>query len=113
MHELSLARSIIDIVKSNVPSEQMPNVKIVLVKVGDMSGVVSDSLLFCYDAIKTISGLGQSTMKIEKISFLVHCNECNKDSTNDFGLRACSLCSSFDTEIISGTEMSVTEVELS
>ena len=112
MHELSLAQSIIDIVKGNIPPKQIPDVKTVLVKVGDMSGVVSDSLLFCYDAIKTSSGLGQSSMRIEKIPFLVHCNDCNENSTNDFGLRACSFCSSFNTEIISGTEMSVSEVEL-
>lgn len=113
MHELSVAESIVDIVRDYVPEAELANVRKIKVRVGEFSGVVTDSLVFCYEAIKVDTVLKDSMLDIEKVPFLVHCNECNEDTTNEYGLRSCAKCGGFKTEVISGTDMKVAEIELS
>ena len=112
MHELSLARDIIDIVTYNVPSSEIYNVKIVVVKVGAFSGVVTDSLKFAYEALKSNTELECSELDIIQIPFKLKCISCGKNTTNDFGMMICTECGSADTQIISGNELQVVEVKL-
>ncbi len=112
MHELSIAQDILTIIRQNVPQEELSNIENIKVKIGDMSGVVAESLEFCFMAITSETELDKATMVIEKIPFVLKCNSCQIQSTNEFGIRVCPECSSTDTTVISGLEMQVTEVEL-
>lgn len=112
MHELSIAQSIIDIIKENVPAEKLGELRNVRIEVGDVSGVVADSLQFCFDAIKSGNSLADAELVIKKIPFVLYCNKCKAESTNTSGIRMCGICSEFNTKIVSGTEMQITEVEL-
>jgi hydrogenase nickel incorporation protein HypA/HybF len=112
MHELSIAQDIIDIVFTNVPPEEYENVTVINVKVGEVSGVVPESLEFCFNAIASETSLKNAVLNIEKIPFMFKCNSCNKTSTNEMGIRVCPYCSSTDTTILSGTELEVTDVHL-
>jgi len=112
MHELSIANDILTIIRQNVPQDELNNVEYINVKIGDMSGVVAESLEFCFQAIIPETELSNAKLVIEKIPFAVKCNSCGSESTNEFGIRACSVCNSADTTLISGLEMQVTEAEL-
>ena len=50
-HELSLAQGILDLVRRHVPDGQEGLVRAVTVRVGRLSGVVTESLDFCFGAI--------------------------------------------------------------
>jgi hydrogenase nickel incorporation protein HypA/HybF len=112
MHELSIANDILTIIRQNVPQEELSNIENVKVKIGDMSGVVAESLEFCFQVIISDTELDKSKLAIEKIPFVVKCNSCGSESTNEYGIRICSNCNSTDTTVISGLEMQVMEVEL-
>jgi len=112
MHELSLARDIIDIVSQNVPSSEIKNVQSVVIKVGEFSGVVVDSLKFSYEAIIADTGLENSELEIIHIPFKLKCNSCGKTTSNEFGMMICEECGSGNTEILSGNELRVVEVKL-
>ena len=112
MHELSVAQNIVDIVLESVTEKDRSGVKTILIEVGEMSGIVPDSLKFCFDVIKTETPLKNSEMQITKIPFVLYCSSCNKETTNDLGMRSCGSCGCFDTKIVSGTEMKITELEV-
>jgi hydrogenase nickel incorporation protein HypA/HybF len=112
MHELSIAGNILEIIWDNVPEENLPEVKTVKLELGEMAGIVADSLLFCFDVIKLDTPFFDANLDIKMIPFVLYCNKCKKETTNSLGIRMCEECKEFDTEIISGTEMRVTEVEL-
>jgi len=112
MHELSIAGNILEIIRDNVPKDKLCEVKTVRVELGEVSGVVSDSLQFCFDVIKLESPFPNANIEIKKIPFILFCNNCKLETTNTLGIRMCDGCKGFDTEIISGTEMRVTEVDL-
>lgn len=112
MHELSFAQSIIDIIHQSVPSGELQDVRIVRLKIGSLSGVVADSLDFCFTAISTETPLAQARLEIEQIPFAVVCNSCRKTFVNDIGYVVCPECGGVETTVVSGRELQVTEIEL-
>lgn len=112
MHELSIAQDILSIIRQNVPHEELRNIHNVNVKIGDMAGVVPDSLEFSYQAITSGTEMENSKLVIEKIPFVLECSSCGKTSSNEIGIRICSHCGSSETNVISGLEMQVVDIEL-
>jgi len=112
MHELSLARDIVEMVYLNVPANELHNVQYVVVKVGEFSGVVKDSLVFSFMAITSETELENSELEIIDIPFKLRCNNCGKTSSNEIGMMICENCGSTDTLILSGNELQVVEVKL-
>jgi hydrogenase nickel incorporation protein HypA/HybF len=112
MHELSLAGDIVDIVAQSIPIEEINNIRYVVVKVGEFSGVVVDSLKFSYEAIVSGTRLEGSELEIIYIPFKLRCKSCGKTTSNEFGMMICEKCGSGNTEILSGNELQVVEVKL-
>jgi hydrogenase nickel incorporation protein HypA/HybF len=112
MHELSVAQSILDIVQHHVPEEERRAVRSVRVTLGAQSGVVRDSLEFCYSALIAETPLSASVLVIEERPFLLRCNDCKREYANDAGTILCPVCGGIDTTILSGTELLVTAVDL-
>ena len=112
MHELSIAQNIVDIVRQYVPSDKGEKVKAVRLRVGELSGVVADSLQFCFSIIIADTPLRGSTLEIERVPFRLHCAKCRTTFANEFGVVTCPSCNSSETEIVSGTEMQIESLEL-
>lgn len=112
MHELSVARNIIEIIEQNVPDGELSFVREVRLKIGDFSGIVSDSLKFSYEIITSDTELQNSELKIEPIPFRLKCNGCGSVTTNTYGLRECADCLTTDTEVLSGEELNIAEIVL-
>jgi hydrogenase nickel incorporation protein HypA/HybF len=112
MHELSLAQSIVEIVRQNVPIDQRTCVKSVKLRVGDLAGVVADSLEFCFSAITAESELSDTTLQIERVPFTLLCKNCNSTFASEFGVVLCPTCGNTNTQVVCGTEMHVVEIEL-
>jgi hydrogenase nickel incorporation protein HypA/HybF len=112
VHELSVAQNIVDIIHQSVPREELGDVRIVRMKIGALSGVVADSLDFCFMAVVSQTPLANARLAIEQIPFAVHCNFCNKTFENDIGYVVCPECDGVETSVVSGKELQVTELEL-
>ncbi len=112
MHELSLAQDIAEIVYQNVPANEISRVKFVVVKIGQFSGVKTDSLKFSYHAITSQTELEKTELEVINIPFELKCNACGKITSNEFGMMICTECGSNDTKIISGNELEVIEVRI-
>lgn len=112
MHELSIAQNIVDIVQQHLPKDGLSEIKSVKLKIGELAGVVPDSLEFCFSAITAGTSLQGAALEIERVPFLVKCNKCGKVSTNESGFFLCGFCGSVETTMISGNELQVTEIEL-
>lgn len=67
MHELSLAAGIFDIVRQHVGASQADRVRAVRVRVGEVAGVVPDSLDFCFGAIVVDTPFGSAYLEIDRV----------------------------------------------
>jgi len=112
MHELSLAQNILEIVEQNVPSQQRPLVKSIKLRLGESSGVVADSLEFCFSIITADTPMNKAFLQIERTPFMIACSVCRKSFESPMGMSQCPQCGSRETDIVGGTEMRVVEIEL-
>ena len=111
MHELSIAQSILDIVRQNLPPDQGARVTVVRLRIGAMAGVVTDSLEFCFSAIAAGTEVEGAALDIEHVPLTVLCNTCGKESAITPTRFACPVCESLDVTVTGGRELQVREFE--
>lgn len=112
MHELSIAHGIADIVCDLVASEDRTRIRTITVDVGQVSGVVPDSLEFCFEAVSREYALPPGALTINRIPFRCTCLSCSKDFGNDAGTVICPSCGSYKTKVLCGRELRVATIDL-
>ena len=111
MHELSIAQSILDIVLQYLPPDSPP-VETVKVRVGRLSGVLAESLEFCFSAVVSGTPLEGSRMEIEHIPARATCRGCGRDFQVPEAAFSCPSCAATDIKLTSGFELQVAEIVL-
>jgi hydrogenase nickel incorporation protein HypA/HybF len=112
VHELSVAQNIVDIIRQSVPNDELGAVRIVRLKLGTFSGVVADSLDFCFSVISSQTPLSKTHLEFEQVPFTVKCNSCQNSFSNEVGYVVCPECGSTETTVLCGRELQITEIEL-
>lgn len=112
MHELSVAEEIVNISRQYLPKENNVHVKSITIKIGRLSNILPDSLLFCYESLIDNTPLNGSKLIIEEIPIRINCMKCGKNSEIDNFSFVCPKCNSSEIEIESGTELLISEIEL-
>jgi len=111
MHELYIAQSILSSVKKSLPENVAAEaVTQVRVEVGQLDAVVSESLLFLFDAIKSESGMSAAELLVETIPVRCHCRACANEFTLELPVFLCPACGSGDTEILQGRGIRLTGI---
>lgn len=112
MHELSVAQGILDLVRRHVPERQAGAVRAVSVRLGSLSGVVADSLDFCFGAIVAGTPYSSASLSFEHVATRARCDGC----TREFDVAAlafrCPSCGGPHIRLIAGDELQVIAVEL-
>lgn len=112
MHELSLAHDLVEIASEAARQANVQRVTVVHLKVGALAGVVTDSLLFCYDLAAQGTPLEGSRLAIHPVPLVVKCARCEAgcelDAANGLicprhGLPAAS--------VVSGRELQIESLE--
>jgi hydrogenase nickel incorporation protein HypA/HybF len=113
MHELSIALSIVDMATEESNKRNGAKVDAVHLKLGRLSGVVKDALLFSWEIACQGTPLENSRLEITEIPVIVHCENCKTDQTleaiNNF---SCPVCNAPTPEVTQGRELEVTALEL-
>jgi hydrogenase nickel incorporation protein HypA/HybF len=110
MHELSVAQNIISIVEEYTKAIEEKKVKAIHLKIGKMSNVLVDSLNFCFESLVIGTGLAEAKLVVEEIPATLYCNNCNKQTdVSEFSF-SCVHCSSTNVEMISGNELTISEL---
>ncbi len=112
MHELALAQNILNIVEQYVPAARAPDVRAVRVRVGNLAGVVPDSLDFCFGAIVGGTPWQSAKLDIDRVAARAACRACSITFEIEDLAFVCPSCGSLDVELVSGMELQVLEVEM-
>jgi hydrogenase nickel incorporation protein HypA/HybF len=112
MHELSIANEIVHVTRDHVPAEQLPQVVAVRVRLGRLSGVVADSLSFCFDAIVGDTPLRQARLDLEDVPTIGECADCaTRFEIGDLTF-TCPCCRSPHVRVVSGADLQIVHIEL-
>jgi len=112
MHELSIAMGIVE---AAADEAKQRNVKVsgVHLRLGALSGVVKDALLFSYEVACQDTALEGSRLVIEEVPVAVLCPRCNKKrvlaSVQSF---TCPECGAPAGDVLQGRELEVFALEV-
>ena len=108
MHELAITQSIVTSVTEHCGGKQVSRV---VLEVGNLSGVMTDAVLFCFDLAAEGTPLEGATLEILAIEARARCRSCGGEFILDSLLRPCG-CGSHDIERLSGDELNIRQYEL-
>ena len=113
MHELSIAMSMIEMATEVSQKHGGAKIDALHLKLGALSGVVKDALLFSWEIACQGTTLEGSRLEIMEIPVVVHCENCQTDRTlekiNNF---SCPVCNAPTPEVLQGRELEVTALEI-
>jgi hydrogenase nickel incorporation protein HypA/HybF len=112
MHELGIAQNILQIVQQSIPEASGSGVRSIRIRVGQLSGVVPDSLDFCFSAIINDTEMKHAKLKIEQVPLTFECKNCRQQFQVSEMEFICPACKSSNLELITGRELEVVEIEL-
>jgi hydrogenase nickel incorporation protein HypA/HybF len=114
MHELSIALSIIEGVEEEIARRNGAGVRAVHLKLGPLSGVVKEALLFSYDVACAGTPLEGSKLEIEEIPVILYCPQCRKEQPAASIQRlCCAACDTPSADVRHGKELELFALELS
>jgi hydrogenase nickel incorporation protein HypA/HybF len=112
MHELGIAQSIYDIVLQSVPEELAPDVRKIRIKLGQLAGVIPDSLDFCFNILVSETNMKQAVLCIEQVPLISECRECQCRFQVEDYIFLCPSCQSANLDLISGKELEIVDIEV-
>jgi hydrogenase nickel incorporation protein HypA/HybF len=113
MHELSIVLSIIEGVTEEAKLREVTSVSAVHLRVGALSGVVKQALLFAYDLACEGTLLEGSQLIVEESPVVVHCCACDADhALKPAQPFCCPVCGAYTTEVLQGREIQVVAMEI-
>jgi len=113
MHELSIAMSMVEMATEESQRLRAERVTALHLKVGLLSGVVKDALIFSYEVACAGTPLEGSKLIIEDVPVKVYCPRCSSEKELDsIQLFACPACGELTPEVLEGRELQVVAMEI-
>lgn len=113
MHELSLALSLLDEVGAVAAREGATRVASVHLRIGRMSGIVRDALLFSWDLARADTVACDATLVIDDVAVAVWCPGCDAERpVRDGEGLTCSQCGAVAPTIVRGRELELVAMEV-
>ncbi len=116
MHELSIAVSLIETASDELGKAggRAPRVLALHLRLGLLSGVVKEALLFSFDLAAEGTPIAGARLDIEEVPVVVFCAGCAAPRTlatiQDF---RCPVCGQPTPEVLSGRELELKSMEVS
>jgi len=113
VHEITVALSLLEGVQATASEQGIERVCAVHVRVGALSGVVRDALLFSWDVATVETVAEGSRLHIEEIPLVVFCDRCEGERAPRPGSGLlCPDCGMPAPHIVRGREMQLVSMEV-
>ncbi len=113
MHELSIALSMIEMATEEAERRGNARVYALHLKLGPLSGVVKDALLFSYEVACNGTLLEGSRLVIEDVPVVIYCGECRAEQHLESIQRfCCPVCGTLTSDVVRGRELEFVAMEI-
>jgi hydrogenase nickel incorporation protein HypA/HybF len=113
MHELSIAVSLVEMAAEETERLGGVRVEALHLKLGPLSGVVRDALLFSFDLAAAGTAIEGARLEIEDVAVAVFCQNCNAErelpSIQHF---RCPVCDEPTPDVVRGRELELAALEV-
>ena len=108
MHELSITCSIVQLAAEAANGRKVHRV---IVEIGQLSGVLPDSIAFWFPEVARGTPIENASLAIDEIAAFARCEACGAEFPTPTMLTGCS-CGSFRCERLRGEELNIKSIEL-
>ena len=112
MHEMSIAKGILEIVLSEAQRNGATQIKTVRIRAGELRGIVQKQLLFLWKFAGKDTLAQGATLEIERVPIKARCQSCDHVFMVQNHEFICSECDSKDVDVVEGKELDVQEIEV-
>jgi hydrogenase nickel incorporation protein HypA/HybF len=109
MHELSITQNIVDIALKTAENRRVTGITVVL---GDLSGVVEESVRFCFGAVAENTRAEGATLSFQRVAAVVRCTGCASEFGLTEGEWECPGCGSVGGHVVQGRECYIDSIEV-
>lgn len=111
MHEFSIVSSLLDLVEADIRKHNARSATKVVVRIGEMSGVVAELLTEAFHVCKRGTLAEQAELVVEMQEVLIRCGCGYQGVINDRRF-ICPACGVPDVEVTAGEDMVLQQLEL-
>jgi hydrogenase nickel incorporation protein HypA/HybF len=108
VHELAITESVVDAVTDRLPDTKITCVHL---EIGALSGVVADSVRFCFDLVTEGTNLEGARLEITETAGQCHCKVCGSDFEPDSPIAICP-CGSIEISVLAGLDLKIASVQV-
>jgi len=108
VHELAITESIVDAIVEKIGDGPVAAVRL---EIGRLSGVVTDSIRFCFGIVADGTGLAGARLDIDEPPGRAYCRDCRREFALDDPIMLCD-CGSADLDVLAGRELRIISVEV-
>ena len=112
MHELAITRSMLEIVLKQAEQARAKKVTKINLVIGEMTGVVSDSVQFYLDFLTKETIAEGAVVSFTMVPSQAKCRTCNQTFELEEFDWACPNCQGNIVDVISGKELLVESIEV-
>ena len=112
MHEFAITESILNIAIKHAADASAIKVTDINLVLGELSGIVGDSVQFYWDIISEDTLCANSRIHFTRVKAAFRCLNCQTEFPYEDELVPCPQCGSVDLKIISGEEFYIDSIEI-
>ena len=112
MHELPITQGILDLVLEHAAKAGAARVSAVHLVIGGLSGVVDDSVRFCWDLISEGTPAQGAVLDFRRVPVRLVCQECQTLFAPDGVSFDCPACGARATRVVEGREFRVESIDI-
>ena len=113
MHEANVMHSVLEMAFSHMRQHGASRIHRLGLRIGALSGVAPDALVFSFEALKPGTPAGEAVLEVEYLSLRLYCPACDLEFEADGYLGACPACGSWRCEVRQGRELDLSCLEVS
>lgn len=110
MHEFSIAVNLIEIAVEYAQKADAKKITQIEIELGELSGIIQDSLEFCFEAACKDTIAENSILSIKIILAISECLDCNKKFETGSLLSVCPNCDSIKCRTVQGKELKIKSI---
>ncbi len=113
MHELGLLQETLDVALEHAARHGARRVHRITLKVGDLSGVVTEALQFAFEVVTQGTIAEGARLVVERVPVVCRCRRCERDFRSDDVIYLCPVCGEISADVRQGRELILKSLEVS
>ena len=104
---MSITMSMLEIVGERMKRSGVDSIKTIKIRVGELTAVEPDSLLFCFDVCTKGTPMDGASLQIEEVPLEGTCVDCGERFHMESFLSFCPECDGVHIEDLTGNELEI------